>query len=84
MQYLFRPPPLPVTQASTPAIAAASFQKFKNTLEQQIACRTPLLDDVLSTIESLVQSLHEDVEVIKDDEGDPRCVSLPSALGRNT
>lgn len=75
-QYLLRAPSPPLTQAPNLAITSASFQKFKDTLERQLACRTPLLDDVLTAIESRVQSLHEDLAVIRDSEDSSRYVYI--------
>ncbi|KAJ3555319.1 hypothetical protein NM688_g2642 [Phlebia brevispora] len=68
VQYLFRASPLPPIQAPNLSSAKLAFQKFKDKLQSQISCRTPLLDDVLSAIEDGVKALHEDIAVTHEDK----------------
>lgn len=79
VQYLFRPPPLPTAQNLTLSATKTSFKRFKSALQSQIACRTPLLDEVLSAIEDGIRYLHDDMDVVHDIKGDSRYVSSVSA-----
>lgn len=79
VQYLFRPPPLPTSQNPSLSATKTSFQRFKSALQSQIACRTPLLDEVLSTIEDGIRYLHDDMDVVHDIKGVSRYVLSVSA-----
>ena len=75
-QYLFRSPPLPSIQTPNLLAAQTSFQRFKGALQNQIACRTPLLDGVVSTLEDGIKHLHDDMDVVCDIRGASRCISF--------
>lgn len=74
VQYLFRTPSVPQVHAATLTATSASFDKFKADLQQQLTYRTPLLNDALSTIESRVQALHDEVQVIRAEGGSLRYI----------
>ena len=77
VQYLFDAASLPSMNQIT-AIASsngASFQAYRNLLQRQIAGRTPLLDDVLSTAEKNIETLRKDFDTMQGAEDDMRCGS---------
>nr|BDS00032.1 hypothesis protein 8 [Mycoleptodonoides aitchisonii] len=67
VEYLFRPPPIPSASQSGlhPSTAAASFQKYKSALRQQVVGRTPLLDSVLRAFDRHAQILKRDLESVQ-------------------
>ncbi|GBE77732.1 hypothetical protein SCP_0106140 [Sparassis crispa] len=66
VEYLFKAPPSVLFSQSglNPSLATASFQKYKHSLQRQLAGRTPLLDTVLTSAERDTHSLQLDLEVI--------------------
>ncbi|OBZ79452.1 hypothetical protein A0H81_01207 [Grifola frondosa] len=76
VQYLFHAPPTPsFTKAGiTASLAAASFTRYKSTLRQQVIGRTPLLDAVLSILESRASVLQDDLISGKGDDQHTRAL----------
>ncbi|KAI0031403.1 hypothetical protein K488DRAFT_79063 [Vararia minispora EC-137] len=70
VNFLFQAPPHVPTFKLGGVSMAASFQKYGDALRSQIAGRTPLLDKVLSTVESRSAALRQDLgSMISDGEG---------------
>ena len=64
------PPPLQSTVQLGPAQANASLKRYKAALRRQVDGRTPLLEKVLSPLETCSEALRKDVKSLKshDDE----------------
>ena len=67
MEHLFQAPSIPsVLQTSSQGVsAAAHFQKYKSSLRQQLAGRTPLLNEVVSTLERCAVDLQKDLAAVQ-------------------
>lgn len=76
VKYLFDVATLPSsTQATTNSSAnGLSFQAYKRVLQRQISGRSPLLDDVLNTIEKSIETLREDLDTMDEHSDDTRYV----------
>lgn len=72
VQYLFQAPPLtPSSQAGFKSpFSQESFDKYRKALKQRISCRTPLLDEVVTSVEHSVDLLQRDFQVIHNDDAD--------------
>ncbi|KAF9814523.1 hypothetical protein IEO21_05074 [Rhodonia placenta] len=77
VQYLFEQAPLP--SASQVGLnlssAASSFQRYKTTLQRQLHGRTPLIDDILNTVERYARELHEDIDAVRSRDEDSRTLA---------
>ncbi|KIP05345.1 hypothetical protein PHLGIDRAFT_128964 [Phlebiopsis gigantea 11061_1 CR5-6] len=73
-RYLLQLPPLSISPPSGPN-ASVPFQKYSNSLQQQIAGRTPLLQEVLDTVENRVQMLRDDLDTMHGQEEDTRALA---------
>ena len=81
-EHLFNPPTLPTTlqSGSDSNTAAVQFAKYQSSLRQQLAGRTPLLNDVLSTLERHASDLHRDLASMLASDRNVRWASSPSVL----
>ena len=67
MEHLFQAPSIPsVLQTSSQGVsAAAHFLKYKSSLRQQLVGRTPLLNEVVATLERHATDLQKDLAVVR-------------------
>ncbi|KAI0095095.1 hypothetical protein BDY19DRAFT_988865 [Irpex rosettiformis] len=82
VKYLFKAPSVPSIAHSTTTTTApseTSFRTFRHSLKQQITARTPLLGDVLSTLENRVKDLRNDFDVTQE-ELEPASKDLTAQL----
>ena len=70
MEHLFQAPSIPsVLQTSSQGVsAAAHFLKYKSSLRQQLVGRTPLLNEVVATLERHATDLQKDLAVVRGPE----------------
>ncbi|EKM48113.1 uncharacterized protein PHACADRAFT_189255, partial [Phanerochaete carnosa HHB-10118-sp] len=79
VRYLLQAPPISLSSSHSGKSASASFRQYSNSLEQQISGRTPLLQDVLDTIETRIQALQHDLDTMRGRDEDTQCVWYPMA-----
>ncbi|KIY51289.1 hypothetical protein FISHEDRAFT_37614 [Fistulina hepatica ATCC 64428] len=70
VQNLFEAPPVPTVSQTSIAPVKTSFNKYRNTLRRQLVGRTPLLDEILSTLETCAKALQDDLAHIVDNDLD--------------
>lgn len=77
MTYLFQAPTVPSLYESTGSSGmAASFRKYETALRRQVSGRTPLLNDVLESVETRAATIHKDLRAFsKKNEDDSRYVA---------
>ncbi|CAL1695010.1 unnamed protein product [Somion occarium] len=70
VQYLFQAPSLtPSSQIGfKSSLTDEAFERYRSALKQRISFRTPLLDDVLATVERSAETLRNDLKIVVDDE----------------
>ncbi|TFY70549.1 hypothetical protein EVG20_g2465 [Dentipellis fragilis] len=71
VDYLFQAPPTPSNFESSIGVSkiTSSFKKYELALRRQVNGRTPLLDKVMTSIESRAESLRKDFHAIRKAEG---------------
>ncbi|KAI0706115.1 hypothetical protein BC835DRAFT_1260582 [Cytidiella melzeri] len=76
-QYLFHADSAPSIVPGTMNTTSSdmSFQIYRSSLRRQMTGRTPLLDDVLSTVEKRAKDLHEDLLITQDKSEDSRVLT---------